>query len=260
MSWTIERTGHVALVRMTSSPVNKQNPGFFRDLQETFDRLDRDLPGHPVVLTGTGSIFSVGLDFDYTFDLFQRQDPEATWEWFQEFRDALLRVFFAPRPTVAAINGHAFAGGLLLALACDVRVAQSGPYRCGLNEVPVGIPMPSAYTELTIHRVGARVASEAILTGAMYDMDDALRLGFYDEIVAPDALLQAALERAASTAPDCLPAYAHSKNMLLAVVRERIGTLSVRLDRASAPLICSEPLISVQQRALAALKARKKSG
>jgi enoyl-CoA hydratase len=64
MSWTIERRGRVAVVTMTTNPVNAQNQVFLADLHDAFDRLERDHPDSPVVLTGTGRRFSAGLDLD----------------------------------------------------------------------------------------------------------------------------------------------------------------------------------------------------
>jgi enoyl-CoA hydratase len=76
MSWTIERRGRVAIVTMTTNPVNAQNRAFFADLHEALDRLERDHAESPVVLTGTGARFSAGLDLGEHFPLFAR-DPAA---------------------------------------------------------------------------------------------------------------------------------------------------------------------------------------
>jgi hypothetical protein len=78
VSWTIERRGRVAVVRMTTNPVNAQNHAFFADLHDAFDRLERDHRDSPVVLTGTGRRFSAGLDLDEHFRLFAG-DPAAVW-------------------------------------------------------------------------------------------------------------------------------------------------------------------------------------
>lgn len=76
MSWTIERRGRVAVVTMTTNPVNAQNQAFFADLHDAYDRLERDHRDSPVVLTGTGRRFSAGLDLDEHFRLFAG-DPAA---------------------------------------------------------------------------------------------------------------------------------------------------------------------------------------
>ena len=81
MSWTIERRGRVAVVTMTTNPVNAQNRAFFADLHEAFDRLERDHAESPVVLTGTGTRFSAGLDLGEHFPLFAG-DPAAVASWF----------------------------------------------------------------------------------------------------------------------------------------------------------------------------------
>src|SRR6266542_3881366 len=83
MSWTIERRGRVAVVTMRTNPVNAQNRAFFADLHDAFDRLERDHADSPVVLTGTGTRFSAGLDLGEHFPLFAG-DPAAVASWFRD--------------------------------------------------------------------------------------------------------------------------------------------------------------------------------
>lgn len=124
MAWLIERRAeHVALVTMTTNKANVQNPTFFTDLHGAFDRLESEFGNCAVVLTGTGRVFSAGLDFDYHFPLFARRSLAEVDAWFDAYRATNLRIFTYPRPTVAAINGHAYAGGLITALGCDLRIA-----------------------------------------------------------------------------------------------------------------------------------------
>lgn len=258
MTWEIEPVDDVVVVRMNTSRVNKQNPEFFADLIEAFDRLDRDYPENPIVLTGHGEIFSVGIDFEYSFPLFQQEDPGATLAWFDDFRGAMLRVFRTLRPTVAAVNGHVFAGGVILALGCDFRIGRAGDYQCAINEVPVGIPMPSVYTELIRHRLGTAVATEAILTGRGYSRPEALDAGFFNAVVDAEALIPAAIKRARCVTTACIPAYEHSKRMLLAPVLQRMESMCHELDRQTAEVISSEPLLSAQRQSLALLHGRRK--
>jgi enoyl-CoA hydratase len=256
MRWTITEVEDVAVVQMLSNKVNKQNDEFFLDVHDAFDRLERDVPRRPVVLHGQGTVFSAGLDFEYTFPIFAREDHAEVAAWYRRFSDAILRVFTYPYPTVAAVNGHAMAGGLILALCCDHRVVAAGAGRCGLNEVPVGIPMPSLYTELVRMRVGSAVTSEAILTGKLYGYEDAVRAGFYQEAAPAEELLERACAHARRVPGPCLPAYAHSKKMLLHPTLQWIERESRQLDEETVRVISSPACQAAQAQALAKLKAR----
>jgi enoyl-CoA hydratase len=112
---------------------------------------------------------------------------------------------------VAAINGHAYAGGLITALDCDHRIAGECPLQFSLNEVPIGIPMPAVYCEIIKHAVGPRAAFELTLFGQIYDLAAANRLGIVQQTVAADQLQDAAIAWAALVPPDCYTAYAFSK-------------------------------------------------
>ena len=146
MAWDIEVLDGCAIVRMNTNKVNVQNDHFFADLHGTFDRLEREFSDLPVVLTGQGDVFSAGIDFQYSFGIFGSGNHDTIRQWYRTYRETNLRIFQYPRPTVAAVNGHAIAGGLITALDCDFRVAARKPSRFGLNEVPIGIPMPAAYS------------------------------------------------------------------------------------------------------------------
>ena len=141
-------------MRMNTNKVNVQNDHFFADLHDAFDRLEREFCDLPVVLTGQGDAFSAGIDLQFSFGIFGSGSHDTISQWYWTDRGTNLRVFQYPRPTVAAVNGHAIAGGLITALDCDFRVAARKPARFGLNEVPIGIPMPSAYVEIIKVRIG----------------------------------------------------------------------------------------------------------
>jgi Enoyl-CoA hydratase/isomerase len=166
MPWTIERKHpHVAVVTMNTNKVNAQNPAFFADLHAAFDRLESEFADCAVVLTGSGAVFTAGLDFDHHFPMFARRSIKEIDAWFEEYRATNLRLFTYPRPTVAAINGHAYAGGFITAIDCDHRIASEGPLQFALNEVPIGIPMPAVYCEIIKHAIGPRSAFELTLFG-----------------------------------------------------------------------------------------------
>lgn len=256
MSWTIETRGDVAVVVMRSNLVNKMNPQYFDDLHEAFDRLDREYPRLPIVLTAEGKTFSAGLDFEDVFPRFATRDTGVITAWFERFRASILRVFACQRRTVAAINGNAFAGGLILALCCDVRLAATGSARFAINEVPVGIPMPGVYTEMVRHAVGTAAAQEAILSGRVYDLEQGRALGFVHRVVPAAELLDEAVKEAAIIKPDCLAVYAASKRALQHPAMSVIEGEGKAHDRAAIEAVIDAGSIRAQTAALARLKAK----
>jgi enoyl-CoA hydratase len=229
MSWTIERRGRVAVVTMTTNPVNAQNQAFFADLHDAFDRLERDHPDSPVVLTGVGRRFSAGLDLDEHFRLFAG-DPAAVGKWLAGYRATNMRLFTYPRPTVAAVNGHAFAGGLITAAACDHRIAVPDEASFGLNEVPIGIPMPAVYVRMLAYAWGEPVAARASLLGEIFTPGQAHALGMVRELVPAQDLLDRAVAIAGQTPGDCLEQYAFTKRACQAAALRDIADLADPLD------------------------------
>lgn len=230
MAWNIEVVDGCAVVRMNTNKVNIQNEEFFADLHAAFDRLEREFNELPVVLTGQGDAFSAGIDFQYSFDIFGSGNPDKIRAWYRTYRATNLRIFQYPRPTVAAMNGHAIAGGLITALDCDFRVAARKSAKFGLNEVPIGIPMPAAYVEIIKYALGEQVGALTTLTGKLYDLNEAERLGFFHEVVEPEKLLATAISYAKCITPDCNTAYAMSKKALQDGVMRQIDERTVTLD------------------------------
>jgi len=135
------------------------------------------------VITGTGSIFSAGVDL---FRL--TNEGESYVKRFVPALDSMLRaVLTFPRPLVGAINGHAIAGGCVIAAACDVRVMRAGDGRIGVPELLVGVPFPPLVIELLRFAIAPPYLQEVTLRGGTYKPAEALKRGIVDE-VADDAL------------------------------------------------------------------------
>ena len=234
MSWQIERRGRVAVVTMNTNKVNAQNPAFFADLHEAFDTLERDHADSPVVLTGQEGRFSAGLDLDRHFALFAT-GREAVAEWFPVYRATNMRLFTYPRPVIAAINGHAYAGGVVTAGMCDYRVCVDSEARFGLNEVPIGIPMPAVYVRMLAYAWGDRAAARASLFGEIFTPRQALELGMVNELAPPGEVLDRAVAVAGCTPADCLEAYAFTKRACQAATLRDIAELADPLDQNDLP-------------------------
>ena len=145
-----------------------------------------------IVLTGRPGMFSGGLDVP---ELLPLGRPEIAAFWGEFFR--LTRQLAAsPVPVIAAVSGHAPAGGAVLALHCDWRIGVRGKFRMGLNEVRVGLPVPAAILVALELAVGPRLARRMSARGELVSMDEALQVGLVDELVEPDELLPAALAHA----------------------------------------------------------------
>src|SRR5439155_408252 len=119
-----------------------------------------------VVLTGAGAFFSGGFDFRAA-----RRDDAASRQVHTLYRDTHRALLALPKPTLAMMQGHAIAGGLVLVLACDYRLGLDGDYRVGLNEVAVGAAFPRTALEIVRLRLAHARASELILGAALYAED-----------------------------------------------------------------------------------------
>jgi enoyl-CoA hydratase len=137
-----------------------------------------------VILTGTGSIFSAGVD------LFRLTDGGRAYaeEFVPALSRMLLEVFALPKPLVVAANGHAIAGGCILTLAADYRLMAQGNGRIGMPELLVGVPFPPSVLEAVRFAVPPQHLQALIYSGRTLPPDDALRLGIVDEVIAAEDL------------------------------------------------------------------------
>lgn len=202
---------------------------------ELLDALTRELDGaagdvRALILTGTGSIFSAGVD------LFRLTRDGADYvRRFLPLLSRFLRTLFAfPRPVVAAVNGHAIAGGCMVALAADARLMADGAGRIGLPELLVGVPFPAAALEIVRFAVPGDKLQSLIYTGRTLPARQAVGVGLVDEVVAPDALPARAQEVARQLAEILPPVYRLTKQSLRAEALGRMdGAAGVELDRAA---------------------------
>ena len=225
--WSIARVDDVHVVTMTSNKVNAMNGAFFTDFREAIAELESGEP-LPVVLTGQGRCFCAGLDLRELYEL----DRAALETIVDRLDEAVLAWFSLPRPTVAAVNGHAIAGGCVLALACDLRVAVDRDASIGVNEVPVGVPYPAVPLAVMRHALSPAHAREVLLFGRLYEPADAQARGLVDEIVSASDVLTRATALARSVAGDSLGAYATLKAQLLAPTLAASAATRAEVNRA----------------------------
>ncbi|TMA50099.1 MAG: crotonase/enoyl-CoA hydratase family protein [Deltaproteobacteria bacterium] len=209
---TYEAGERIARIALDDGKVNAMSLGFFEALGASLDRAESERPG-AVVITGRPGIFSAGLDLKLlpTLGAAELRTTLIT------FARTMLRVFLFPIPTVAAVGGHAIAGGALLMFACDLRVAADTAARLRLNEVAIGLALPSWAILIARSAIPPRWRTEAMLHARSYSPAEAKTRGFVDTVVPPEQLLAAAAEAAAPLAALDPTAYATSKSRLRAM-------------------------------------------
>ena len=190
----IERNGDVSVLRMSAGE-NRFNPEMLGAFDEALSAVEGIEGPAAVVLTGEGKFFSNGLDLDW-----MGQNPDRIGEVVNGLQALYARLLGFPATTVAAINGHAFAGGGMLALACDRRVMREDRGFFCLPEVDIRIPFSDGMAALVQAKLAPGVARDVMLTGRRYGGGDARNSGIVDEVRPEDELLGAAIEQAAELA------------------------------------------------------------
>jgi enoyl-CoA hydratase len=226
----IERTdvGAVAVVSLARGPVNAMDTAALCAVTETFTGLANSPDGPAaVVITGKGRAFSAGVDLRSLLD----GGPAYLTEFLPALSEALHAVFTFDRPVVAAVNGHAIAGGAVLACCADVRLMTDGPGRIGVPEVKVGVPFPRVPLEVMRYAVGPRVAERLVLGADTLPAARALALGLVDELVDPDELVDRAIGLATELSTTIPPdTFAMTKRQLRRDTVERIARYRAEED------------------------------
>lgn len=231
----------IAVLTMAHGKANALDVEFCEALAQRFDDL-RTADAKAVVLTAQGKIFSAGVDL-------KRLDAGGA-PYVRHFLKSLHRlydaVFFHPKPVVMAINGHAMAGGAVLAACGDRRIMARECGRIGVTEMLVGVPFPALAFEVVRFAVPPRYLPEFTLTGATYPTDAALRMGWVDEVVEPEELMPRALDAAKFYASLSPAAFAQTKAQIRQLVTERMASSGAATEAAvTASWVQPEALANV---------------
>lgn len=188
MILTIEH-GAVRELRLNRPPVNALSPELIASLAKAVETAP-DEGKRALVLSGLPGVFSAGLDVPILIKL-DRLSMEAVWHNFYALMGALAS---SPIPIAAAITGHAPAGGTVLALFCDWRVAAEGDAKLGLSEVQVGLPLPPLILSALRRLVGPHRAERLAVAGLLVSPAEAAVLGLVDEVVPAEQVVDRALQ------------------------------------------------------------------
>lgn len=181
--------GPVREIRMNRPPANALSPELITALREAVLNAPND-GARALVLSGTPGRFSGGLDVPLLIHL-DAAAIAATWRDLYTLMGALAA---SPIPVAAAITGHSPAGGAVLGIFCDTRIMSEGDFKIGLNEVQVGIPLPPIIFRAFRRLLGQRHAERLAVSGTLVSGAEALEIGFVDELVPADRVVERAVE------------------------------------------------------------------
>ena len=195
----------VAVVALDRPPANAFSAELVAELTGA---LESRMSARAVVLTSVNpKIFSGGWDLTRV-SVLARPEMER---FFEDYCDLIRRIFTFPAPIVAALPGHAIAGGMIVAAAADERFVAEGPARLGLSEVALGVPLPACCLELFRFVLGSRGMERLTASAENVDVAGALAIGLADRAVPAAGLADAAFQRASALARGSPPAYAETK-------------------------------------------------
>jgi len=180
----LRRTDTSAVIELARGKGNALDTGFLEEIRGTFAGLRGDLP-RGVVLTAEGKIFCAGLDLVSLAET----DRDGLVVLLAALNATLREIFSFPRPVVAAINGHALAGGALLSLACDQRLMAMGDAKWGLTEAQMGLVVPASMIELARYSLSRPVLEKLLYAGQAYPAFKVREMGVLDDLVEQDDLL-----------------------------------------------------------------------
>src|SRR5215831_8632232 len=173
----VTQQGKVAVMRLAHGKANALDTPLMLELTDALRQVERSDAG-ALVLTGQGKMFSAGVDLLQLLNGGRKYIAEFLPRMCEGFRV----LFEFPKPAVAAVNGHAIAGGMILSSACDYRVMARGA-RIGIPELRVGVPFPLVALEIVRSALSPERAAEAVLLGRVLEADAALGLGYVHEVL-----------------------------------------------------------------------------
>lgn len=189
----MEQHDEVAILKLNHGVTNAINPQLVSELAQTLQEVRDDSDVRGLVLASSNEkFFSIGFDIPELFALTKEQFRV----FYQGYNRVCLNLYTLPKPAIAAITGHAIAGGCILALCCDYRYIVEGRKLMGVNEIKLGVPVPYPGDCILQHLVGTRNGREMMDTGEFYLPEQLLQMGVVDQVLPQEQVLPKSIEKA----------------------------------------------------------------
>lgn len=223
----------VMIVNLNRGVINALNLELVKRLSEAFGKAKNDPEVHGLVLCSSNEkFFCIGFDIPGLYEL----DQEGFRTFYRTFNNMCLELYTLPKPTTAAITGHATAGGCILALCCDYRLIAEGKKLMGLNEIKLGVPVPYLADRILQSIVGVRYARDIIKIGDFYRPEQSLQMGMVDQVLPLEQVRSQAVEKAQLLGSMNQQAYALIKRNRVETIEEQF--LARREEKEKSFLQC----------------------
>jgi len=227
----------IAILKIDHGKKNPIDSTMIGEIYKALKDLRDDPEIHGLVLgSASDRFFSIGFDIPNLFDL-SRVDFGT---FYKAFTELCLELYTFPKPTAAAVQGHATAGGFILTLACDYRICSQGHVLMGLNEAKLGVPVPYFSALVLEAKVGKTNTDSIIEEGEFFLPEEALKMGLVDDILESDEVMPNAIVAASDVTPDIMDTYRTIKSArtarIEAIVQKALGEKTEAfLDRWYSP-------------------------
>jgi enoyl-CoA hydratase/carnithine racemase len=235
----IDITHHdgVVLARLNHGVPNAISVELVKELAETLELVKSDSAARALVMASANDkFFSIGFDIPQLFTF----SAEEFGTFFRAFNQVCLDLYTLPKPTIAALNGHATAGGCILALCFDYRLIAEGRKLMGLNEIKLGVPVPFIADCCLRALIGVRQARDVMESGDFYPADAVVQMGMADEALPEGQLVDAAIEKGRKLAAMPAAAYAAIKRNRVENIEAEIKAKWEEKERFFVESWCSE--------------------
>ena len=230
--------GHTARILIQTTRSNALTVTDLQALVSAVRRFEQDPEMRSLVISGTGRSFCSGLSTRALLDTASAQDVKAVFDALEE---ALCTLFFCSKPIIAAVNGHAIGGGLLLQLCADTVIAAANPkIKFGLPEMALGLAISPAINELlAFNNLEGRRLSRILYSGELFASQQAEALGLIDRVAPEETLMAIATE--AASAPGGNPAFSLNKQIVREQTAQRMRELMSRRDNDAIFALLQRP-------------------
>lgn len=233
----IARQDGVVLAKLNHGATNAISTELVGELAETIELVRNDPAARALVMaSATDKFFSIGFDIPQLFTF----SAQEFGSFFRAFNQVCLDLYTLPKPTIAALNGHATAGGCILALCFDYRLIAQGRKLMGLNEIKLGVPVPFIADCCLRALIGVRQARDVMDGGEFYPAEAAVRMGMADEALPEEQLIELAVEKARKLGAMPAAAYAAIKRNRVENIEAEVKAKWEEKERFFVESWCSE--------------------